>query len=145
MHAKSRGGKKRARIEIIPLIDVMFFLLACFMMVSLSMATTKSIKVNLPTAQSADPDNHPNTLVVSVDAAGGIYLDKRPLGRNELLAELTRLHAANAATRVVITGDAEARHGSLLAVLDRVRLAGIQTVAFQTRDLDAGASAATVR
>jgi biopolymer transport protein ExbD len=144
MHASSRGGKKKARIEIIPLIDIMFFLLACFMMVSLSMATTKSIKVNLPTAQSADPDKSPNTLVVSVDATGGIYLDKRPLGRNELQSELTRLHAANASTRVVITGDAEARHGSLLGVLDRVRLAGIQSVAFQTRDPDAGASGAAV-
>jgi len=55
----ARRPRKKARIEIIPLIDIMFFLLACFMMVSLTMATTKSVKVNLPVAQSADPDRRP--------------------------------------------------------------------------------------
>ncbi len=133
----ARRPRKKARIEIIPLIDIMFFLLACFMMVSLSMATTKSVKVNLPTAQSADPDRHPNTVVISVDAAGGIFLDKRPLGRNELQNELTRRHGADPALRVLITGDTDARHGALLGVLDRVRLTGIQSVAFETREAPA--------
>ncbi len=45
-----------ARIEIIPLIDIMFFLLASFMLVSLSMVNLKSVKVNLPTATSASID-----------------------------------------------------------------------------------------
>jgi biopolymer transport protein ExbD len=134
MHTKSFGGRKKANIQIIPLIDIMFFLLAAFMLVSLSMATTKSVKVNLPTAQSGNPDNHPNTLAVSVDATGGIYLDKRPIGKNELLAELTRIHQANPSTRVIITGDVDARHGTVITVLDRVRGAGIEAVAFQTRD-----------
>ena len=129
----ARRPRKKARIEIIPLIDIMFFLLACFMMVSLSMATTKSIKVNLPIAQTADPDRHPSTVVISVDAAGGLYLDKRPIGRNELQADLTRRRAADPALRVVITGDTDARHGVMLGVLDRVRLTGIQNVAFETR------------
>lgn len=137
MHAKAFGTRKRANIQIIPLIDIMFFLLAAFMLVSLSMATTKSVKVNLPTAQSADPDQHPNTVVISVDASGGIYLDKRPLGRNELQAELARRRAADPALRVVITGDTDARHGVMLGVLDRVRLTGIQNVAFETREAPA--------
>ncbi len=115
----------------------MFFLLACFMMVSLSMATTKSIKVNLPIAQSADPDRHPSTVVISVDATGGTYLDKRPLGRNELQTELARRRGADPALRVVITGDTDARHGAMLGVLDRVRLTGIQNVAFETREAPA--------
>jgi Biopolymer transport protein len=130
----ARRPRKKARIEIIPLIDIMFFLLACFMMVSLTMATTKSVKVNLPVAQSADPDRAPNTVVISVDASGGLYLDKRPLGRNELQAELSRLRGLDPSLRVVITGDTDARHGSMLGVLDRVRLTGIQNVAFETRE-----------
>lgn len=117
----------------------MFFLLASFMLVSLSMATTKSVKVSLPTAQTGNPDNHPNTLAISVDITGGIYLDKRPIGRNELQAELTKIHAANAATRVIITGDVDVRYGIVIAVLDRVRGAGIENVAFQTRDPEAHA------
>jgi len=136
MHAKSFGGRKKANIQIIPLIDIMFFLLAAFMLVSLSMATTKSVKVNLPTAQASSPDNHPNTLAISVDATGGIYLDKRPIGKNELFNELTKIHTANPKTRVLITGDTEARHGTVITVLDRVRSAGIENVAFQTRDAE---------
>jgi biopolymer transport protein ExbD len=135
MHFKSSGGgRKKANIQIIPLIDIMFFLLAAFMLVSLSMATTKSVKVNLPTAQVANPDNRPNVLAISVDATGGIYLDKRPIGKNELLAELKKIRETNASVRVLITGDVDARHGVVIAVLDKVRGAGIENVAFQTRD-----------
>ena len=135
MHsAPSRGRRRKARIEIIPLIDIMFFLLACFMLVSLSMANSKSVKVSLPTAQTGDPENKPNTLAISVDSTGGIYLNKRPIGRNELQVELARERSLKADTRVVISGDTEARHGTMIAVLDRVRSAGIQNVAFQTKD-----------
>ncbi|MFA5263125.1 MAG: biopolymer transporter ExbD [Opitutaceae bacterium] len=135
MHsASSKGRRRKARIEIIPLIDIMFFLLACFMLVSLSMANSKSVKVSLPTAQTGDPENKPNTLAISVDSTGGIYLNKRPIGRNELQAELAREHSLKADVRVVISGDVDARHGTMIAVLDRVRTAGIQNVAFQTKD-----------
>jgi biopolymer transport protein ExbD len=138
MHAtsSSRGGRKKARIEIIPLIDIMFFLLACFMLVSLTMVNSKSVKVSLPTAQTGDPENKPNTVAISVDATGGIFLDKRPIGKNELQAELTRDRAENKNTRVVISGDVDARHGVVIAVLDRVRSAGIESVAFQIEDPD---------
>jgi biopolymer transport protein ExbD len=129
-------GKKKARIEIIPLIDIMFFLLACFMLVSLSMVNSKSVKVSLPTAQTGDPDNKPNTLAITIDATGGIYLNKRPIGRNELVGELTSERSKNSNTRVVISGDVDARHGSVIAVLDKVRSAGIQNVGFQIRDPD---------
>jgi biopolymer transport protein ExbD len=133
MSTGSKGGRKRARIEIIPLIDIMFFLLASFMLVSLNLATAKSIKVDLPIAQTGDPENKPNTLSLSIDAAGGVFLDKAPIGRNELQAELRRRHALQPDLRVVISGDTEVRHGIIVSVLDRVRSAGIQTVAFSTR------------
>lgn len=138
MHSttSSRSGRKKARIEIIPLIDIMFFLLACFMLVSLTMVNSKSVKVSLPTATSGDLENKPNTLSISVDATGGIFLDKRPIGKNELQSELTRTHSENKNTRVVISGDLDARHGVMIAVLDRVRSSGIENVAFQTRDPD---------
>ncbi len=143
--ASSRGGRKKARIEIIPLIDIMFFLLACFMLVSLTMVNSKSVKVSLPTAQSGDLENKPNTLSISVDATGGIFLDKRPIGKNELQSELSRTHSQNKNTRVVISGDLDARHGSMIAVLDRVRSAGIENVAFQTRDPEKSAGHATAQ
>jgi biopolymer transport protein ExbD len=133
MHTSTYGGKKRARIEIIPLIDIMFFLLASFMLVSLNLASAKSIKVDLPIAQSGDPENKPNTLSISIDVTGGVFLDKNPVGRNELQAELRRRHALEPNLRVVISGDTDVRHGVIVSVLDRVRAAGIQTVAFSTR------------
>ena len=137
MHGSPGGGRKRARIEIIPLIDIMFFLLASFMLVSLNLASAKSLKVNLPVAQTGDPENKPDTISISVDAAGGVYIDKHPIGRNELESELERRRALSPKVRVLISGDTEARHGSLISVLDRVRAAGIETVAFETRPTNA--------
>jgi len=141
MHTgSSRGGRKKARIEIIPLIDIMFFLLACFMLVSLTMVNSKSVKVSLPTAQTGDLENKPNTLSISVDSTGGIFLNKHPVGKNELQGELTRERTQNANTRVVISGDVDARHGTVITVLDRVRSAGIQNIAFQIRDPEKGSA-----
>src|SRR5271169_1347844 len=84
-----------ARIEIVPLIDIMFFLLAAFMLVSLSMVNIKSVKVNLPTATTAVPDSRKDLADISVDKTGGVYLDKRPVGDNELIAGLLASQKAN--------------------------------------------------
>ena len=61
---------KKGRIEIIPLIDIMFFLLASFMMVSLSQVHMKGIKVNLPTGASGETQSKRDYISVSVDANG---------------------------------------------------------------------------
>jgi biopolymer transport protein ExbD len=137
MHGSQSGGRKRARIEIIPLIDIMFFLLASFMLVSLNLASAKSVKVSLPVAQTGDPENKPDTISISVDKTGGVFLDKRPVGYNELQAELERRRALSPTVRVLVSGDTDARHGNMIRVLDRVRASGIQTVAFETKPADA--------
>ncbi len=134
MHgSRKKGARRKARIEIVPLIDIMFFLLACFMMVSLTLVNAKSVKVSLPTAQTGNPENKPNTVAISVTAAGGIFLDKRPVGKHELKTELTRERSRDASTRVVISGDGDSRHSNMIAVLDGVRSAGIQHIAFQVQ------------
>jgi biopolymer transport protein ExbD len=124
-----------ARIEIIPLIDIMFFLLASFMLVSLSMVNLKSVKVNLPAAASASSNDsrNPHDLAdISVDKAGTAYLDKKPMAGNELARALAAERQANPDLRVLISGDREARHGDILRVLDAIRAAGIDKVAFET-------------
>ncbi len=124
------GGK--ARIEIIPLIDIMFFLLACFMLVSLSMIEVKGIKVNLPVASTAQPEKKSDFYTISVDKKGDVYLDKKPMDRSALLVELMKLGKAGTnETRVYISGDREVYFGSVIDVLDKVKLAGIQKVAFE--------------
>ncbi len=122
-----------ARIEIIPLIDIMFFLLASFMLVSLSMVNLKSVKVNLPTATVATLETKSDFISISVDRSGTAYLDKQPIGMNELAQRLTARHRTNETVRVFISGDADARHGDVIRVLDAVRSAGVEKVAFEIR------------
>jgi biopolymer transport protein ExbD len=127
-------AEESARIEIIPLIDIMFFLLAAFMLVSLSMVNLKSVKVNLPTATTATLETKNDFVSLSVDQAGLIYFDKLPVGPNELVHQLGQWQQTNENVRVFISGDAEARHGDIVRVLDLVRSTGIQRVAFEIRE-----------
>lgn len=127
-------AESEARIEIIPLIDIMFFLLAAFMLVSLSMVNMKSVKVNLPTATTATPDTKKDFLNISVDKAGLAFLDQKPVGNNELAQLLTAAQKTNAMLRVFISGDQDARHGDVIRVLDLVRATGIEKVAFEIRE-----------
>jgi biopolymer transport protein ExbD len=122
-----------ARIEIIPLIDIMFFLLAAFMLVSLSMVNQKSVPVNLPTATTATADTQRDFVTITVDKAGLTYLDTKPVGPNELALALATQAKTNAEVRVFISGDQDARHGDVIRVLDIVRGTGIQKVAFEIR------------
>jgi biopolymer transport protein ExbD len=128
------AAEEGARIEIIPLIDIMFFLLAAFMLVSLSMVNLKSVKVNLPTATVANIDTKNDFLNISVDKAGMVYCDKKPVGLNELAQSLANFQRTNDNLRVFISGDQDARHGDVIHVLDVVRGAGVQKVAFEIRD-----------
>ena len=127
-------AESEARIEIIPLIDIMFFLLAAFMLVSLSMVNLKSVKVNLPTAATATPDVTRNLVNISVDKAGLVFLDRKPIGNNELAQILATWPKTNAALRVFISGDQDARHGDVIRVLDLVRATGVEKVAFEVRE-----------
>ena len=139
MKLLSPVSHKKARIEIIPLIDIMFFLLACMMLISLNMVQMKGLKLNLPTAVAASPENRSDFVTLAVKKDGNIYIDKESIQRAALVDELKKRHAAKADLRIYIQADAEATHGDVIAVLDRVRSAGIQKVAFQTKpDSNAG-------
>ncbi len=124
---------KRARIEIIPLIDIMFFLLATFVMVSLSMVKNRGIPVILPAASTGTTQEHKDHVTVSIAETGQLYLDQRELTQEQLTAELRALHEGNAELRVFIRGDESARLGLAIAVLDETRKLGITKVAFETR------------
>ena len=128
-------AETEARIEIIPLIDIMFFLLAAFMLVSLSMVNLKSVKVNLPTATTATVETKNDFVSLSVDKGGATYFDQQPVGASELVQRLGAWHKTNENVRVFISGDADARHGDIIRVLDLVRSTGIQKVAFEIRPM----------
>jgi biopolymer transport protein ExbD len=121
---------KKARIEIIPLIDIMFFLLASFMLASLSMIRLQSIRMDLPTATVAKRDFKPDIVNVGVDKAGNVFIDKKPVSLVELQSYLSNKFRINTNVPVYISGDKDATHGTIIGVLDVVRRQGIQKVSF---------------
>ena len=133
MEIPSNRAKRHARIEIIPLIDIMFFLLATFVMVSLSMVKNRGISVQLPEAHSGAPLERKDQVVISITDSGQLYLDKKELELSGLVSELSRLKQTEPELRVFINGDQNARLGLAISVLDETRKLGITKVAFETR------------
>lgn len=121
---------KKARIEIIPLIDIMFFLLASFMLASLSMMRLQSIKMDLPTATVAKRDFKPDIVNIGVKADGQLFLEKKEINIVDLQSYLSNRYRVNTNVPVYISGDKNATHGMIINVLDMVRRQGIQKVSF---------------
>ena len=134
MRMRSPIPKKHARIEIIPLIDIMFFLLASFMMVSLSQTHMKGIRVNLPSANSppADP-NKKDFVAIRVTEGGQIYFDNAPVMDQDVLPKLFALQKSNPDAKVSISAETNALHGDVITLLDRVRNAGLQKIGYQIK------------
>jgi biopolymer transport protein ExbD len=133
MHVSSPIPHKKARIEIIPLIDIMFFLLASFMMVSLSQVHMKGIKVNLPTGQSGETQSKRDYISVSVDSNGYAYFDKEQMDFDKLTAILQKVHQENPEAKVFVRGDANTVHGNIIHVLDILRSVGYLKIAFEIK------------
>lgn len=129
---------KKARIEIIPLIDIMFFLLASFMMVSLTMVKLQSIKMDLPTATQASKDTKKDIVNISVDKQGDVYIGDKRQTLAEMYELLKKRVAENKDIPVYISGDKAASHGSVINVLDMVRRAGVQKVSFAITPAEEG-------
>ena len=121
---------KKARIEIIPLIDIMFFLLASFMLASLSMIRLQSIKMDLPTATVAKRDFKPDIVNIGVRKDGQLFLEKKEISMPDLQLFLSNRYRINTNVPVYISGDKDATHGTVISVLDLVRRQGIQKVSF---------------
>src|SRR6202046_2540818 len=132
-HSSSPVAIKRARIEIIPLIDIMFFLLAAFMLVSLTMINMKGIDVNLPTATSAQPNNKPDFMMVSIDALMDIYFEKEKVSKDDVLPRFQKLYETNHDQRIFIRADKDATYETVVFVLDKARTAGIQKVGLEIK------------
>ncbi|MDD5349637.1 MAG: biopolymer transporter ExbD [Chthoniobacteraceae bacterium] len=129
----SPRGRKRARLEIIPLIDIVFFLLATFVMVSLSMVKNRGIAVNLPAAATGAAQEQAHATTLSLRADGQLFWDKQPIDAAQLEPALRQLLAEQGDPRIFINGDTKAEFGQAVAVLDTVRKLGISKVAIQTQ------------
>ena len=139
MRIPSPVQRKRCRIEIIPLIDIMFFLLASFMMVSLQMEQAHNIKVNLPAAARAAADFKPGLLNIAVDRSGAIWLESKSITLPELRLVLSNRFRLDTNLPVYVSGYSGVLQGAVSDVLLTVRNAGVQKVAFMVRDSAEGA------
>ncbi len=137
MHSSSAVGvRKRARIEIIPLIDIIFFLLATFIMVSLSMSKNQGVQVALPAASTAtslsEPQDQDKVVTLSVNDKGEVFYNKEKIALAQLPLKLQTLKSTTKDPKVIINGDAGADFKYLVAVLDEVRKIGINKVGINT-------------
>src|SRR5579871_6938268 len=119
MKIRSPIPRRRTRLEIIPLIDIMFFLLASFMMVSLQMQKVRTLFRSLPTATVAESSAKPAIINLKVDQFGQVSVDEKPVSDAELPLLLTRRYQENTNIPVFISGAGDASYGSIVYVLDR--------------------------
>jgi biopolymer transport protein ExbD len=133
MKIRTPVPERKSRLEIIPLIDIMFFLLASFMMISLQMQIVRTVKSNLPTATLATSSTKPGIVNLLVNRDGQVSMDKRQVSFSELNSLLTNRFSLNTNLPVYITGAEDATHGSVIYVLDLVKRAGILHVAIAVK------------
>jgi biopolymer transport protein ExbD len=133
MRISSPVPHKRGRIEIIPLIDIMFFLLASFMMVSLSQTHMKGIRVNLPAAVAPPPSPVKDYVSIKVQEGNAVYFDNQYVTDDQVLPRLYELHRVNPEIKVSLSASLMAMHGDVISVLDKIRSAGITKVGYQIR------------
>jgi biopolymer transport protein ExbD len=134
--------KKKARIEIIPLIDVVFFLCATFVLFTLSLERIGGLPVNLP--RSGPPHPADTTVFIQASDGGAVYWKYGDHGTSELIsraelpARLAQYRQSVDVPRVFVRGDNKAKFGEAVGVFDEVRRAGIKQVSIETQPSKTG-------
>jgi biopolymer transport protein ExbD len=125
---------KKARVEMLPLIDVVFLLLVFFIYAMLSMVVHHGLKVELPSAGTATLDRN-ECIEITIDNANTIFLGRNPVGLDELPSRILALQGTNEKP-VFIDGDEAADLGLAIRLLDRLKHAGIEKVSFSCKPRD---------
>ena len=127
-------GRKKARIEIIPLIDVIFFLLATFVLFTLSLNKSNGVSgISLPSSESSEARDPAGTVTISVTDAGTIAWNKDYISLAEFIDRLRAYKAAEPDGRILINGDEAALFNAALYVFDEARKAGFQKIFIETK------------
>jgi len=130
-----RRSMKKARIEIIPMIDTIFFLLVFFMISTLSMSQYKGMSVNLP--KSASGQQAPaESAAITIDKDDRLFLDKRPVDKSSLGDLLRQALTKNPELLVVINADDGVAHGRVVEVMDIARIANVVKMAIAVKPKD---------
>jgi biopolymer transport protein ExbD len=124
-----RHQRKRARIEIIPMIDTMFFLLVFFMVATLTMTLQRGIPVNLPHAATAQEELR-QVVTLTMTKDGKLLFDKVVIASiDEAAARLGRWRASGTDVSVIVNADRSVEHGEVVELMDAVRQAGVTRIA----------------
>jgi len=130
----SPPARKKARIEIIPLIDIIFFLLATFIMVSLAMTKNEGVTVALPGASSGEKqDEKEKPITLSVTEKGDVFYNKEKTTMPQLPFRLQSYKTSTKDPKVVVNADGAADWKMVVAVIDEARKIGITKVALSTK------------
>jgi len=131
-----RFKHKSPRIELIPLIDIIFLLLVFFIYSMLSMVVYRGIPVTLPAADRIETQKG-ESLVITIDENGDVFVDKEPTASREILCRLKREYAAFPEKTAIISGHRQSPYRVFVDVLDKVRLAGFQKVSMEASPREA--------
>ncbi|MCC8393015.1 biopolymer transporter ExbD [Paraburkholderia sp. MMS20-SJTR3] len=123
MKLRRSRTSKRGRIEIIPMIDVMFFLLATFMLASLAMQRLDAVRIDLPAGRAQTLSEH-EPLTIAVDGNDAVSINRQPVRAEQIEAEVKRLLRADG--NVVIAADDHAGHGAVVQAMLAARRAGAE-------------------
>ncbi len=124
------GSRRRPRIEMLPLIDIVFLLLVFFIYAMLSMAVHRGLPVKLPTSHAAEVERD-TVLAVSVLADGTVAIDQQKVSLEELGNRLAARRAAGEDTAVQLFGEGSLSYQELFRVLDLVKEAGVTRISLQ--------------
>ena len=125
-----RGAAKRARIEMLPLIDIVFLLLVFFIYAMLSMAVHRGLPVVLPTSKTAEIDTR-SQVSVTVEADGSVYVDQIAVDRKVLSEYLRKLSDERGETGALLFADRNLPYRELFDVLDRLKIGGFTNISLQ--------------
>ena len=132
------SSPKRARIEIIPLIDVIFFLLATFVLFTLSLNKSGGPSVALPAVETSRPRASEGAVTLTISADGTLAWDQQRVTLDDFIARLQAYKQTTPEPRVLINGDENAPFAQARYVIDEVRKAGISKILVETRIRPAG-------
>lgn len=130
-----RRDIKKARIEIIPMIDTIFFLLVFFMISTLSMARYSGLPVNLPKAATGQ-QTISESAAVTISADGKVFIDKQPVPRDRIGNVLRQRLMQAPELLVLINADEHVEHGLVVDIMDEARQAGVAKMAIAVKPKD---------
>ena len=124
MRLRDRRSFSKPEVMIIPMIDIMFFLLVFFMLSTLYMVNIKTVPVNMPKTQNAEMQARVNYLV-TIKKDGTLYLEDKQIDEKTLLAQAQLEQKKNPNFAVVIRADKDMNYDQLMGLLDKFKGAGI--------------------